>query len=225
MAIGISEQDINAAMQQISVGKVGGLNSLKPEEFTAVQKIIESMVNYDIQDDLVIKSPRGVWVLENRGKLTYPELQAIALKITKDSMPLNDMTITEWKKFKTDVKSAQPKSTRGGIDPTIVSLVSRMRTRKFDDLTDYEYSKAIIIAQMLEAREATSENREAYIERLLNEGVPWAAIQLSLGTISGLGLANYLDLSEEQWYNFKQDISGPLETEPKKVLRKFNFDE
>jgi hypothetical protein len=227
IASGISETDIVSAIRQATSGRTGNLSELSPEEFTSVQRIIEGSdyAEYDIQDELVIKSNRGTWVLENRGNLSFAELQAMALKITETPILLNDMNGTQWKKFKSAVKANQPKSTRGGLDPTIVSLVSRMRTRNFNDLTDYEYAKANKISLMLEERELASEDREAYLERLLKTGVPWGEIQMQLGTASGRGIANCLDLTEEQWYTFKQSIDSPFETEPKKVLRKFNFDE
>lgn len=98
-----------------------------------------------------------------------------------------------------------------------------MRTRKFNDLTDYEYAKTDKISQMLEERELTSDDREAYLERLLKSGMPWGEIQMWLGTISGRGLADCRDLTEEQWSKFKIQMSG--NPEPKKVIRKFNFDE
>jgi len=226
VASGISETDIVSATRQATSGRTGNLSELSPEEFTSIQRIIEGSddAEYDIQDELVIKSARGTWVLENKGKLSFAELQTMALKITETPILLNDMNGTQWKKFKSAVKANQPKSKRGGLDPTIVSLVSRLRTRNFDDLTDYEYEKARKIAQICEEREPTSEDREDYLARLLKDGVPWAEIQMWLGSISGGGLANCLDLTEEQWYNFKQRVDKAPKSTPQ-LLRKFNFEE
>ncbi len=224
---GVAGTDIVSATRQATSGRTGNLSELSPEEFTSVQRIIKGSddAEYGIQEDSVFKSTRGTWIQNNRGDLTMPEIQGIITKVARGTVNLRDMTSAEWRKFKSAVKANQPKSERRGLDPTIVSLVSRMRTRNFDDLTDYEYAKASKIAQMCEDREPTSEDREAYLERLLKNGVPWGEIQMQLGTASGRGIANCLDLTEEQWYTFKQSIDSPYEPEPKKVLRKFNFDE